>query len=101
MSMLDFLTFKTFITPSLLVIVYTIGAILIPLLSYYLGRWLITRYFSAQKEQFYTLTTSGQRTVLLLMTLSCFLCMEIMWRVMFEFFVAYFDMHEALVKLAE
>jgi hypothetical protein len=98
--MLDFLTFKTFITPSLLVIVYTIGAILIPLLSYYLGRWIITRYFSSQKEQFYTLTTSGQRTVLLLMTLGCFLCMEIMWRVMFEFFVAYFDMHEALMKLA-
>jgi hypothetical protein len=98
--MLDFLTFKTFITPSLLVIVYAIGAILIPLLSYYLGRWLITRYFSRQKEQFYTLTTPRQRAAILLVSLGCFLCMEIMWRVMFEFFVAYFDMHAALVKLA-
>jgi len=97
--MFEFLTFKTFITPSLLVIVYTIGAILIPLLSYHLGRWLITRYFSGQKEQFYILTIPKQRAAILLVSLGCFLCMEIMWRVMFEFFVAYFDMHAALVKL--
>ncbi len=97
--MVDFLTFKTFITPSLLVIMYIGGALVMPVVSYYLAKWIVTRYFSKQKALFYANTTPKQRLVLLLMFLGCFFCMEIMWRVMFEFVVAYFDMHAALMKL--
>ncbi|MCF6207264.1 MAG: DUF4282 domain-containing protein [Sulfurovum sp.] len=98
--MIDFLTFKTFITPSLLVLMYVMGAVVIPFVSYYVGKWLLTRYFSKQKEQFYAVTTIKQRIWLLMLFVGCFVCMEIMWRVMMEFFVAYFDMHEALMKLS-
>jgi len=97
--MVDFLTFKTFITPSLLVIMYIVGALVMPVASYYISKWVVTRYFSRQKEIFFAGTTPKQRFLLLLMFLGCFLCMEIMWRVMFEFVVAYFDMHATLMKL--
>ena len=97
--MIDFLTFKTFITPSLLVVMYIMGALVMPVVSYYISRWIVTRYFSKQKALFYANTTPKQRLVLLLMFLGCFFCMEIMWRIMYEFVVAYFDMHAALMKL--
>lgn len=101
--MQDFLTFQTFITPTLLILVYYIGAVLIPLLSWYLARWIKRSYFSEVsgiiKEEIHTRTTSKQRFIVLLVFLIAFLCMEIFWRVIFEFFIAYFDMHDALMKI--
>ena len=44
--MIDFLTFQTFITPSLLILMYYMGAILIPIVSWYLARWIQKSYFS-------------------------------------------------------
>jgi len=101
--MKDFLTFQTFITPTLLLIMYYIGAILIPVVSWYFTRWIQRSYFSESskniKEAFHTKTTFIQRFIVYAAFILCFLCMEIFWRVMFEFFIAYFDMHDALMKL--
>ena len=101
--MTDFLTFKTFITPSLLIVIYYFGAIVIPVGSWYFSRWIIKRYFSKThtktNEIIQTKITTQQRMVIYLLFILCFLCMEIGWRVMFEFFIAYFDMHDALMKL--
>ncbi len=101
--MQDFLTFQTFITPTLLIVMYYIGALLIPIVSWYLARWIKRSYFSEVsgviKEEIHTRTTSKQRFIVLLSFLLCFLCMEIFWRVLFEFFIAYFDMHNALMQL--
>lgn len=101
--MQDFLSFKTFITPTLLILVYYIGAVLIPLLSWYLARWIKRSYFSELsvqiKESVQTHTTSKQRFIVLLAFLIAFLCMEIFWRVIFEFLIAYFNMHDALMKI--
>jgi len=101
--MQDFLTFQTFITPTLLISLYYIGAVLIPLLSWYLARWIKRSYFSEVseniKKEIYERTTPKQRFIVLFVFLLCFLCMEIFWRVIFEFFIAYFDMHDALMKL--
>ena len=44
--MRDFLTFQTFITPTLLIFIYYIGAILIPIVSWYLAKWIQRSYFS-------------------------------------------------------
>ena len=101
--MQDFLTFQTFITPTLLIMMYYIGAVLIPLLSWTLARWIKRSYFTEVsgiiKEEIQTRTTSKQRFIVLLVFLIAFLCMEIFWRVLFEFFIAYFDMHDALMKI--
>lgn len=102
--MKDFLTFHTFITPALLIFMYYIGAILIPVISWYLSRWIKKVYFSEVPENVKiavaTHTTLKQRLFLFFVFFICFLCIEIFWRVMFEFFIAYFDMHDALMKLA-
>jgi len=102
--MQDFLLFKTFITPSLLLIIYYIGAVLIPLLSWYLAVWIHKNYFSKVsglvKEEIKRRTTVKQRFYTLVAFVLCFLCMEICWRVLFEFFIAYFNMHDALMQMA-
>ena len=101
--MRDFLTFQIFITPTLLIFIYYIGAVLIPIVSWYLARWIKRSYFSevskSIKEEITTRTTAKQRFIVYAAFIMCFLCMEILWRVMFEFFIAYFDIHDALMKL--
>ena len=94
--MKDFLTFQTFITPTLLILMYYVGAVLIPLFSWYLARWIKTVY----KTEIESYTTFKKRFIGYTVFLFFFFCMEILWRVMFEFFIAYFDMHDALMKLA-
>lgn len=94
--MKDFLTFQTFLTPTLLIFIYYVGAVLIPILSWYLARWIKTVY----KTEIETYTTFKKRFIGSATFLIFFLFMEILWRMMFEFFIAYFDMHDALMKLA-
>ena len=102
--MKEFLTFETFITPSLLIFIYYIGAIVIPIVSWYLIHWIKTVYFSKKdtksKEYVRVPITSRQHFVVYMIFFISFLCMEIFWRMMFEFFIAYFDMHDALMKLS-
>jgi len=100
--MQDFLTFQTFITPTLLIVMYYMGALLIPIVSWYLALWIKQRYFSdvskKMKNEMQIRTSSQQRILLYSIIFFCFLCLEIFWRIMFEFFIAYFDMHDALMK---
>lgn len=102
--MQDFLLFKTFVTPSLLLIIYYIGAVLIPVLSWYLVSWIYKKYLSQVsglvKEEIKQRTTQKQRIYATVTFVLCFLCMEIFWRMMFEFFIAYFDMHDALMRMS-
>lgn len=101
--MKEFLTFQTFITPSLLIIIYFIGAIIIPIVCWYFVHWIKTVYFSKKdrqsKEYIELPITSRQRFMVFIIFLLSFLSIEILWRMMFEFFIAYFDMHDALMKL--
>ncbi len=104
-DMQDFLLFKTFITPSLLLLMYYIGAVFIPLFSWYIAMWIKKNYFTkvsgTVKEEIQKRTTVKQRVTLLLSFIVCFLCMEVFWRVLFEFFIAYFDMHDALMRISQ
>ncbi len=101
--MRDFLTFQAFITPILLIFIYYMGAILIPIASWYLAKWIKISYFlgisTSIKAKIQAHTTAKQRFIVYAAFIICFFCMEIFWRVMFEFFIAYFDMHDALMKL--
>ncbi len=97
--MLDFLTFQTFITPTLLLIMYYFGALLIPILTWYFTFWVKKAYLSDVSQNIKSRTTTKQRLMLFMIFFITLLCMEIFWRVIFEFFIAYFDMHDALMKL--
>lgn len=103
MRMTEFLTFQTFITPTLLIVIYYFGAIVIPLVSYGIAKWIKSSYFNdaslhGLSNEIKKSISTKQRLVILLIALFCFLCMEIFWRVLFEFFIAYFDMHDALMQ---
>jgi len=101
--MQDFLTFQTFITPTLLIIFYYVGAMIIPVLCWYLSLWLKNVYFPESSELIKDAIKASiplkKRIIVTILFLLSFLFMEIFWRVMFEFFIAYFDMHDALMKL--
>ena len=93
--MTDFLTFQTFITPTLLMIMYYIGAVLIPIFSWFFLQW-IKKVYKTEIE-FYT--PLKKRLIGYTLFFLCFFSIEILWRVIFEFFIAYFDIHDALMKL--
>ncbi len=97
------LSFRDFVTPSLLFIAYYAGALGIPLLVL-----LLVRFARQRAPQLFAV--AGQvaeagdalvaRWKLALFFAVIFLCMELAWRVMFEFVIAYFQMHAALMTLS-
>jgi len=90
--MLDFLALKTFISPIILIVFYNIGAILLPIVSFYLARRFKNAYFSS-----FTLSLKYYLILIGIFVLS-FLFMEVLWRMMFEILMAYFYMHDALME---
>jgi len=94
-SILDFLTFQSFITPSLLIIFYLIGAVFAPFVSWMSIVWLRKKYFSD-----IDINLSTKHKLLLYTSfILCFFCMEIFWRMMLEILIAYFDIHDALMEM--
>ena len=65
--------------------------------------WIKNSYFSeistTREEDVKIGMAFNQRLILTIIFFLCFLCMEIVWQVIFEFFIAYFDRHDALMKL--
>lgn len=97
--MYDFLTFKTFIAPTVLVGCYYIGAIVMPLASIYLVRKLAPYFGYTVSKAAEHIPTKYRRRLYFAM-FAAFVCMEIIWRMMFEAMIGYFQMREALVGMA-
>jgi len=102
--LIEFLTFETFITPTLLIFIYYFGAIVIPVVSWYFVHWIKKVYLSKKdiknNASIEVHITSRQRFIVYAIFFISFLIMEILWRIIFEFFIAYFDMHDALMRLS-
>ncbi len=103
--MWDFLTFQTFITQDILIIIYYIGAILIPVILWYLKDYLRNRFtlfsqIDAASRQLFSALSTQNRILVLLGFFTLFLCMELCWRMMFEMMIGYFDMHDYLHTIA-
>jgi len=104
-TLLDFFTFKILITPYLLVFCYAFGAILVPLLSWFITLWLKRKFklFSDVVDQGIETTikyTQGKhRLIVYAIAVFIFISLEIMWRIMFEFFVVYFQINDSLLLL--
>ena len=90
--MYDFLSFNTFITQDILIIVYYIGAIVTPFFLY--------KYKNKLTKKSDFLSQLESKTKVLLITLGIFLLLELFWRMMFETMIGYFDMHEYLYDIA-
>ena len=103
--MWNFLTFQTFITQDILIIIYYSGAILMPVIMWY-SRDYLRRHFSffaqidAVFRQLFSTLDTQKRFFALLGFFAMFLCMELCWRMMFEMMIGYFDMHDYLQSIA-
>jgi len=89
--MYDFLTFNSFITPSVLIVIYYAGVFFLPLLL-----WIYRK-----KVQFlYNAYESQNKLKVILSIFGFFLVMQLFWRMMFEMIIGYFDMHNYLHQMA-
>ena len=93
MSLYDFLSFRMLITPSVLIVVYYLGAVAMPLAAYGVFRTLLRRIRQEGEEG----RSPSWNWKLRLLFLLFFLMAELAWRIFIEFFVAYFQMRDALM----
>ncbi|MGD9654331.1 MAG: DUF4282 domain-containing protein [Sulfuricurvum sp.] len=92
-SVMDVLGFETFISVPILIFVYYTGALLIPFMLLYYRRSLERRVSLEGRWR-------GAKMKILALFIVCFLLGQIMWRMMFEVMIGYFQMHEYLRGLA-
>ncbi len=114
-SIFDFLDFRLFISPAFLFIFYYLGALVMPFAGWRLASsvkqkyWLVTDAVESGNNAIKKIDSADQRTFdmkllsfpekLRLSTVAVilFVLLEIMWRMMFEFLMAYFQIRDALV----
>ena len=100
----DFLTFKTFISPIALIVFYYMGAVVMPLFGWFFSRWLmkkigfIEKGYEESKKVVSRVLSLKYKIIFTLFFIMIFLFMELLWRMMFEFLIAYMQIWEVLVR---
>ena len=101
---MDFLTFKSFISTEVLIIFYYLGAIIMPVAIWFLLVWLMQKYkfldtaYESGKEILWQSLNKKQQIKLVVLFVTLFLFMELFWRMLFEFLIAYMQMRDALLQ---
>ena len=101
---MDFLTFKSFISTEVLIVFYYIGAIILPAGTWYLVTWLIQKYelvniaYEKGKDTIWNSLNKKQKNKLIIFLISSFIFMELFWRMLFEFLIAYMQIRDALLQ---
>ena len=85
--MQEFLTFERFITQDVLIFMYYIGVLFLPL--------VLWKY----KKKTLQLISKTENSKLMIIFF-VFLALELMWRMMFEAMIGYFDMHNYLQEIS-
>lgn len=96
-------------SPAVLVVIYYAGAIMAPVLAFWFYKKAIEKVdqspMAAHKVKFKAAIQKsemlqGNKGKAIILAIMAFLMMEFFWRMMFEFFIAYYQMHNALIKIA-
>jgi len=98
--MIDFLTFNSFISPAAWLIMYYVGALLIPLLMLTLWFWINHKTQNIPHQTMlgvWLRFSIRHRFIVLGFLLFAFLLMQIFWRLFIEFILAYFQIHAQLM----
>ncbi len=101
---MDFLTFKSFISTEVLIFFYYIGAIILPAGAWYLVTWLMQKYelvnivYEKGKDTIWNSLNKKQKNKLIMFFVSSFIFMELFWRMLFEFLIAYMQIRDALLR---
>jgi len=93
-EIMDFLTFETFISIPVLIMTYYLGALFIPLILWNQRERLKT--FLNTLHNHVPVTASQ----ILWVAVILFMMGEVMWRMMFEMLIGYFQMREYLQHIA-
>ena len=102
-TLLDILTFRTFLAPYALPFFYYLGALGVPFAAWGLLVWLRRRYGRLDQaiqtggELARRYTRRRDRILFPPLFLAVFLFMELMWRLLFEYLIAFLQMREALL----
>ena len=102
---INFLTFKTFISTDALILFYYIGVIILPICLWFIFIWGTQKYkllntsYNNGKVFLWKLLSKKQKILFLLFFVLAFFFMELFWRMLFEFLIAYMQMHDALIQL--
>lgn len=103
-GLIGFLTFEWFVTPAVLLVSYYLGALIIPvaLVAVILRVNAVIAILAQIRPNLARLLEGWARPTrkLVLAMIAAFLLGELIWRVMFEFFFAYFDIWSALQTLS-
>jgi len=101
---MDFLTFKSFISTETLIVFYYIGAIIMPVSIWYLLVWLAKKYsllassYQHSKEILWDSLSKNHKIKIIAAFITTFLFMELFWRMLFEFLIAYMQMRDAILQ---
>ena len=104
---MDFLSFKRFISIEVLIFFYYSGAVILPVLLWYLSKWLMRKYQLADEagkllqatasKVLWPSLNKNQKIQLTALFVTMFLLMELFWRMLFEFLIAYIQIRDALL----
>ena len=100
---MDFLTFKSFISPTVLVVFYYMGAIVMPMFIWFVAHWLMKKIvfleqgYKESKKIAWATMSLGYKFLFGVVFVLMFLFMELLWRMMFEFLIAYMQIWKAIV----
>ena len=103
--MMDFLTFKSFISMECLILFYYIGSVVLPVGLWFLMLRLVGKYRMIQatyeegKTRLWNALNMKQRIGLIAFFLVPLFLAELFWRMLFEFLIAYMQMRDALLGL--
>lgn len=102
---MDFLSFRAFISIPVLIGFYYMGALLMPLFMWFFSTWLMKKFkilgdlHRSGKEKLWSLLSTKQKLIFVSMFIMSFLFMQLFWRMMFEFLIAYMQMRDALILI--
>ena len=101
---MDFLTFKIFISTEVLIIFYYLGALILPIGIWFLLARFVRKYrllntaYENGKGIIWRSLNKKQQTKFIAFFVILFLFMELFWRMIFEFLIAYMQMRDALLQ---
>jgi hypothetical protein len=102
---MDFLTFKKFISIEVLILFYYLGVVIFPIFCWLLFSWLIKKYQllysinSNVKKMTGGLLNIKNKIIFTTLFISLFVFMQLIWRMIFEFLIAYMQIRDALLQV--
>jgi len=101
---LDFLTFKTFVSPIALIVFYYMGAIVMPIFIWFFSRWIMKKIVAVEssyqkaKSLAWRSFSLKYKIVFVTLFIISFMFMQLLWRMAFEFLIAYIQIREVIVN---